>query len=52
MLNFLIQEGVQDASQLIEEVTVEKTLSIMDLLISGGIGGQIIIGVLFVLVFS
>ena len=51
MLNFLIQEGVQDASQLIEEVPVEKTLSIMDLLISGGIGGQIIIGVLFVLLF-
>ena len=51
MLNLLIQEGVQDASQLIEEVPVEKTLSIMYLLISGGIGGQIIIGVLFVLLF-
>lgn len=51
MLNYLIQEGAQDAAQAIEPVVEEKTLSIMELLMDGGLGGQIIIGVLFVLLF-
>ncbi len=51
MLNFLIQEGVDPALQDLEPETTEKTLSIMELLMNGGLGGQIIIGVLFVLLF-
>src|SRR5690554_1173796 len=50
MLNFFIQEGAEVAQDL-EPLTVEKTLSIMDLLLTGGIAGQIIIAVLFVLLF-
>lgn len=51
MLNFLIQDGAQDAAQAVEPVVEEKTLSIMELLMNGGLGGQIIIGVLFILLF-
>tara|TARA_R110002124_G_scaffold131910_1_gene294281 strand:+ start:1781 stop:2482 length:702 start_codon:yes stop_codon:yes gene_type:complete len=51
MLNFLFQDGVQDATQDLEPIVEEKTLSIMELLMNGGLGGQIIIGVLFVLLF-
>ncbi|MDP2688433.1 MAG: MotA/TolQ/ExbB proton channel family protein [Aequorivita sp.] len=50
MLNFFIQEGAE-AAQDIEPVAQEKTLSIMDLLLTGGPAGQIIIAVLFVLLF-
>ena len=50
MLYFAMQEVVDDATLLEPEVT-EKTLSIMELLVNGGIGGQIIIGVLFILLF-
>ncbi len=50
MLNTLLQETAQDAELLEPEVT-EKTLSIMELLVNGGLGGQIIIGVLFILLF-
>jgi len=50
MLNTLLQETAQDAELLEPEVT-EKTLSIMELLMNGGLGGQIIIGVLFILLF-
>ncbi len=50
MLNFFIQEGA-DVAQDLEPVAQEKTLSIMDLLLTGGIAGQIIIAVLFVLLF-
>lgn len=50
MLNFFIQEGAEVAQDL-EPIAEEKTLSIMDLLLSGGVAGQIIIGVLFVLLF-
>lgn len=50
MLNFLIQEGAEVAQDL-EPIAEEKTLSIMDLLLTGGIAGQIIIAVLFVLLF-
>lgn len=50
MLNFFIQEGAEVAQDL-EPIAEEKTLSIMDLLLNGGVAGQIIIGVLFVLLF-
>ena len=50
MLNFFIQEGAEVAQDL-EPVSQEKTLSIMDLLLTGGVAGQIIIAVLFVLLF-
>ncbi|MBB6682578.1 MotA/TolQ/ExbB proton channel family protein [Aequorivita sp. 609] len=57
MLNFFIQEGAdiaQDTDSIAEGIPVEaqeKTLSIMDLLLNGGVAGQIIIGVLFILLF-
>ncbi len=51
MLNFLLQDGVQDATQDLEPIVEEKTLSIMELLMNGGLGGQVIIGILFVLLF-
>jgi len=51
MLNFLFQDGAQEAAQDLEPVVEEKTLSIMELLVNGGIGGQVIIGVLFILLF-
>ncbi len=50
MLNSLIQESAELAPDL-EIISEEKTLSIMDLLISGGPAGQIIIFVLFILLF-
>lgn len=50
MLNTIIQEGVEVAQDL-EVVSEQKTLSVMDLLVSGGTAGQIIILVLFVLLF-
>ena len=50
MLNIFIQEGAEVAQDL-EPVAQEKTLSIMDLLLTGGIAGQIIIALLFVLLF-
>ena len=51
MLNFFLQDGVLEAAQDIEQVSEVKTLSIMELLMTGGLGGQIIIGILFVLLF-
>lgn len=45
MLDTTVQEAVA------EQVTEEQTLSILDLLISGGTAGMIVIGVLFVLLF-
>lgn len=50
MLNFFLQEGAEVVQDL-EPVAQEKTLSIMDLLLTGGVAGQIIIAVLFVLLF-
>src|SRR5690554_7094269 len=50
MLNVLIQEGAEIAQE-VETISEEKTLSIMDLLMAGGISGQLIIGILFVLLF-
>ena len=51
MTNFFMQDGSAEALQDLEPLVEEKTLSIMDLLFSGGLAGQIIIGVLFVLLF-
>lgn len=45
-----IQQGVETAKNLLDNTeSQEKTLSIYKLIIDGGIGGQIIIGILFVL---
>ena len=46
----LIQEA-SEAAENLEPIIEEKTLSIMELLMNGGMAGQIIIGVLFVLLF-
>ena len=52
MLNFFTQEGGQDLAQDLEPiVSEEKTLSVLELIMNGGMGAQIIIGVLFVLLF-
>jgi len=50
MLLFL-QQATDPAKDLLENSSQEKTLSIMELIIDGGMAGQIIIGVLFVLLF-
>ncbi len=52
MLTFFQQEGVAEAAQGAEPVAEEKTLSLFDLMLSGGLGGQIIIVILFVLLFA
>jgi biopolymer transport protein ExbB len=51
MLNIFFQEGAGEVLEGLEPEATEKTLSIMELLMNGGTGGQIIIGVLFVLLF-
>ena len=52
MLNTLLQDGAQEAADALgSEEPVEKTLSIIDLLLTGGTAGIIIIAVLFVLLF-
>jgi biopolymer transport protein ExbB len=50
MLSLYLQDGVQDAIDL-EPVVEEKTLSVLELVMDGGLGGQIIIGILFILLF-
>jgi len=40
---------LQDNQEIVEEVTQEKTLSIYNLIMDGGLGGQIIIAILFLL---
>lgn len=49
MLYTAILKTVQEGTELITEESVEKTLSIIELIKSGGLAGQIIIFVLFVL---
>ena len=52
MLTLFVQDSAQSLDSLTQEQEpVEKTLSIIDLLMSGGIAGQIIIFVLFILLF-
>lgn len=48
MLNLIIQESAQIAED-IEQASEEKTLSFMELMFSGGIAGNTIIAILFVL---
>ncbi|MBE7629148.1 MotA/TolQ/ExbB proton channel family protein [Tenacibaculum piscium] len=40
---------IQDDTGLVDEISTEKTLSIIQLIKDGGVGGQIIIAILFVL---
>ena len=47
---FSIQQGVDTAQENLDElIPEEKTLSIYDLIMDGGLGGQIIIAILVVL---
>ncbi len=50
MLNFF-QDDLAQTTLEAEPVAEEKTLSLFDLMLSGGLGGQIIIGILFILLF-
>ncbi|QIE60319.1 MotA/TolQ/ExbB proton channel family protein [Rasiella rasia] len=50
MLSLFLQDGVQEATDL-EPVVEEKTLSVLELVMNGGLGAQIIIGILFILLF-
>lgn len=50
MLHFFQEEG-QVTAEAAEPLVEEKTLSLMDLFFSGGVGGQIIIILLFILLF-
>ncbi len=49
MLNILLQDSQESTQVLTDGESVEKTLSIIELIGSGGTAGQIIIGVLFML---
>lgn len=40
---------IQETTEVLDEITQEKTLSIFQLIKDGGLGGQIIIGILFLL---
>lgn len=51
MLNIFLQDGNEEALNALEPEVTEKTISIMELLMNGGVGGQVIIAVLFVLLF-
>lgn len=51
MLNILLQEGVEEVVEELDPEATEKTLSIMELLMNGGVAGQVIIAVLFILLF-
>lgn len=53
MLNFFFQEGDSaNAEDLQEVISEEKTLSVLELIMDGGLGAQIIIAVLFILLFA
>ena len=49
MLNMLLQTNPEEAEVLTDGESVEKTLSIIELIFSGGTAGMLIIGILFVL---
>lgn len=51
MLTTLLQEGADENLQELDPESVEKTISVFELIISGGPGAIIIIGILFVLLF-
>lgn len=48
MLNILLQ-NTQEGTEILDKESVEKTLSIIELITSGGSAGQIIIAILFLL---
>ena len=53
MLSILLQDNAQEGAELITDgEQVEKTLSIIELISSGGLAGQVIIAVLFVLLMA
>ncbi|MBD0824112.1 MotA/TolQ/ExbB proton channel family protein [Aestuariibaculum marinum] len=52
MLNTLLQNTQEGAELLTDEESVEKTLSIIELISSGGVAGQVIILLLFVLLVA
>lgn len=52
MLNTLLQNSQEGAELLTDEVPVEKSLSIIELISSGGVAGQVIILLLFVLLVA
>ena len=41
--------SLQESPEIVAAVSEEKTLSVFKLIVDGGLGGQIIIGILFVL---
>ena len=41
--------SLQESPEIVAAVSQEKTLSVFKLIVDGGLGGQIIIGILFVL---
>ncbi|WP_203258105.1 MotA/TolQ/ExbB proton channel family protein [Hyunsoonleella ulvae] len=49
MLNILLLQSTQEGAELTDGESVEKTLSIIELISSGGAAGQIIIAILFLL---
>ena len=51
MLYFFQQDDLAQSAIQAEPVVEEKTLSLFDLMMSGGLGGQLIIGILFILLF-
>lgn len=51
MLSILLQDGTEEVVEGLELEVTEKTLSIMELLMNGGVAGMVIIAVLFVLLF-
>lgn len=52
MLYFFQEEGTAEAAEAAEPVVEEQTLSLMDLLLSGGAAGQIIILILFLMLIA
>ncbi len=50
MLSLFLQDGAQEVADL-EPVVEEKTLSVLELVMNGGLAAQIIIGLLFILLF-
>ncbi len=52
MLYFFQEEGTEQAAEAAEPVVEEQTLSLMDLLLSGGAAGQIIILILFLMLMA
>ncbi|RBP29957.1 hypothetical protein DFR65_105185, partial [Oceanihabitans sediminis] len=49
MLNTIIQDAATEADLLTDGESVEKTLSVIELITSGGTAGMVIIALLFVL---